>query len=260
MAELQEAVGVLGDSGRILVFTGAGISTESGIPDFRGPDGLWTKVDPEDFNVTRFLADSRLRKRRWQMHAQGELWGARSTVTPNRGHLAIVDLERAGLLAGCVTQNVDGLHVVAGLAPGRVAELHGNVRTVRCIECGETWPIEDILKRVDAGEEDPPCRRCDGILKPSTVMFGEVLPREELRKAWAFAGMADAALVVGSTVGVFPAAEIPIRIAHEGRPLVIVNQGPTEADHLATVRLEGAAGVLLPALVSALVERAGLNR
>ncbi len=260
MGDLNKAITALADRRRILVFTGAGISTESGIPDFRGPDGLWTKVDPEDFNISRFLADPDLRKRRWQMHARGELWGARSTVAPNRGHMAVVDLERAGLLAGCVTQNVDGLHVVAGLKPGRVAELHGNVRTVRCIECGETWPIEDILKRVDAGEEDPGCHLCGGILKPATVMFGELLPDHELRKAWAFTGMADAALVVGSTVGVFPAAEIPIRMAHEGRPLVIVNRGPTEADHLATVRLEGAAGDLLPALVSAVIERWDLSR
>ncbi len=260
MAHLEEAVAALADSRRILVFTGAGISTESGIPDFRGPDGLWTKVDPEDFDISRFLTDPELRKRRWQMHARGELWGARSTVVPNRGHQAIVELEEAGLLAGCVTQNVDGLHVLAGLKPGRVAELHGNVRTVRCIGCGETWPIERILERVDAGEEDPSCRQCEGILKPSTVMFGEILPEDELRKAWAFTGLADSALVVGSTVGVFPAAEIPIRMAHEGRPLVIVNRGPTEADHLATVRLEGAAGELLPALVSALIEKARLSR
>lgn len=253
---LEQAVEVLGDADKILVFTGAGISTESGIPDFRGPDGLWTKVDPDDFTIQRYVRRPELRMRGWRMHAEGELWGARSSVTPNRGHMAIVDLHRAGRLAGCVTQNVDGLHLVSGLPESSVAELHGNVRKVLCLGCSESWPTEEILERVDAGEEDPSCRLCGGMLKTSTVMFGELLPEAEMAKAWAFAAEADAVLVVGSTVGVWPAADIPTTMAREGKPMVIVNRGPTEADHIATVRLEGAAGDVLPHLVDAVLAEA----
>jgi NAD-dependent deacetylase len=253
MDELDQAAAALSRAEQILVFTGAGISTESGIPDFRGPDGLWTKVDPDDFTINRYVRSSEIRRRGWKMHAAGELWGARSTVIPNPGHMAIVELHDAGRLAGCVTQNVDGLHLVSGLPESRVAELHGNVRRVGCVGCEATWQTEEVLQRVDAGEEDPSCPHCSGILKTSTVMFGELLPEDEMRKAWAFAGLAGAVLVVGSTVGVWPAADIPISMTREGKPMVIINRGPTEADHLATVRLEGAAGEVLPPLVSSLL-------
>jgi NAD-dependent deacetylase len=257
MGELKDAVEVLSEADRILVFTGAGISTESGIPDFRGPDGLWTKVDPDDFTIQRYIRSSEIRRRGWKMHAAGELWGARSSVEPNPGHMAIVELHESGRLAGCVTQNVDGLHLVAGLPESRVAELHGNVRRVGCLGCDAGWETEEVLRRVDAGEEDPPCPHCGGILKTSTVMFGEVLPDHEMRKAWAFAGLAGAVLVVGSTVGVWPAADIPLSMAREGKPLVIVNRGSTDADHLATVRLEGSAGDVLSPLVASILSRGG---
>lgn len=250
---LQKAVGVLAGVERFLVFTGAGISTESGIPDFRGPNGLWTKVDPDDFTIGRYVSRPEIRARGWKMHAAGELWGARSPVEPNPGHHAIVDLHRAGRLAGCVTQNVDGLHIEAGLPESRVAELHGNVRQVICLGCDASWPTESVLRRVDAGEDDPPCPECGGILKTSTVMFGELLPEEEMRKAWAFAGLAGAVIVVGSTVGVWPAADIPMTMAREGKPLVIVNQGETEADFLASVRLDASAGEAMPAIAERLL-------
>ena len=244
-----DAVRVLSQSQRILAFTGAGISTESGIPDFRGPDGIWTQVDPEDFTITRYLASPDLRRRGWRMHVEGKLWGARARVEPNGGHLALVDLWRAGRLAGCVTQNVDGLHLKAGLPPEVVAELHGNVREVRCLGCGQVWPTEEILQRVEAGEEEPRCDFCEGIVKTTTVMFGEPLSDAVLDRARAMAAEADAVLAIGSTLAVWPAAEIPHSAVREGRPLVIVNQGPTEMDHLASVRIEGAAGIVLPALV-----------
>ena len=242
--ELGRAIEELSDVERILVFTGAGISTESGIPDFRGPEGLWTKVDPDDFTITRYLRRPEVRIRSWRMHSRGELWGARSRVRPNRAHDAIVRLDLANRLAGVVTQNVDGLHLASGLPEDRVAEVHGNVRRVHCVGCGREWPIHEVLNRVDAGEEDPRCPECGGILKTSTVMFGEMLPDHEMRKAWSFAGLAGAVVVVGSTVGVWPVAEIPMSMAREGKPLVIINQGDTEADHLARVRIEGSAGLL----------------
>ena len=245
----DDAVQVLSNSPRILAFTGAGISTESGIPDFRGPDGIWTKVDPEDFTITRYLASPDLRRRGWRMHLEGRLWGARAQIEPNPGHLALVDLWEAGRLAGCVTQNIDGLHLKAGLPPEAVAELHGNVRQVRCLDCDRRWPTEEILQRVEAGEEEPRCSFCGGIVKTTTVMFGEQLPGAVVERAWEMANEADAVLAVGSTLGVWPAAEIPFAAAQQGRPLVIVNRGPTDMDQLASVRIEGTAGSVLPALV-----------
>ncbi|MGZ8755198.1 MAG: SIR2 family NAD-dependent protein deacylase [Acidimicrobiia bacterium] len=245
----DDAVRILSESSQILAFTGAGISTESGIPDFRGPDGLWTKMDPEDFTITRYLANPDLRRRGWRMHLEGSLWGARAQIGPNPGHHALVDLWEAGRLAGCITQNIDGLHLKAGLPEAAVAELHGNVREVRCLDCDRRWPTEEVLQRVEEGEEEPRCGVCGGIVKPTTVMFGEELPRGVLERAWEMAAAADAVLAIGSTLGVWPAAEIPFSATQRGCPLVIVNQGATEMDRLASVLIEGAAGVVLPALV-----------
>jgi NAD-dependent deacetylase len=183
------------------------------------------------------------------MHLEGRLWGARAQIDPNPGHRALVDLWQAGRLAGCVTQNIDGLHLKAGLPEAAVAELHGNVREVRCLDCDRRWPTEEVLQRVEAGEEEPRCVACGGIVKTMTVMFGEELPRVVLERAWEMAATADAVLAIGSTLGVWPAAEIPFSAAQQGRPLVIINKGATEMDRLASVLIEGSAGVVLPALV-----------
>lgn len=249
----SDAVAALSTAGQILVFTGAGLSTESGIPDFRGPDGLWTRLDPDDFTIQRFVANRDLRVRSWRMHADGELWGARSTVEPNRGHTAITGLREAGLLAGVVTQNVDGLHHKSGLEDDYVAELHGNVRGSHCVSCWSRWPTEHVLEWVDQGQDDPECPVCGGIVKTDTVMFGETLPEDEVRKAGVFLAIADAVLVVGSTVGVWPAADIVVRAAFQAKPIVIVNKGETEADHLAAVKIEASIGETLPAIVAGLV-------
>lgn len=250
---IDDAVELLEAAHRILVFSGAGLSTESGIPDFRGPDGLWTRVDPEDFNIDRFLTSRDLRVRGWRMHVDGELWGARSRVVPNPGHMAIVRLHRVGRLAGVVTQNVDGLHHRSGLDDQVVAELHGNVRNSHCIACGHTWPTETVLAWVEAGAEDPRCPDCGGIVKTDTVMFGEMLPESEVRRANDFLAEADAVLVVGSTVSVWPAAEIVMTAAATSRPVVIINQGDTEADHIAAVKIDAGIGAVLPELVDRIV-------
>ncbi len=250
---LQAAARVLAGAAKILAFTGAGISTESGIPDFRGPDGVWSKLDPDDFHIDRYLAKVEIRKRGWRLHQRGELWGSRSSAKPNPAHLALVDLWRAGRLAGCVTQNIDGLHLESGLPGPAVAELHGSTRAARCMTCAETWPTETVLVWMDEGMEVPVCPRCAGIVKTTTVLFGEMLPDTEVAKAQEMAGRADAVLAVGSTLSVWPAAEIPYQMAVAAKPLVIVNQGATELDHLASVRIEGAAGEVLPALVERLL-------
>lgn len=246
---VEQAAEVLKPSEQILVFSGAGLSTESGIPDFRGPNGLWTKVDPEDFTIDKYIQNRELRVRGWKMHIDGELWGARSAVEPNQGHLAIVRLHRAKRLAGVVTQNVDGLHLKAGLEDDMVAELHGNVRHTRCLGCGARWPTETVLQWVETGQDDPTCPECGGMVKTETVMFGEQLPEHEVRQASLFLAMADAVLVVGSTVSVWPAAEFVMRAGIQGKPIVIINKGDTEADHLAAVKLESGIGEVLPDLV-----------
>jgi NAD-dependent deacetylase len=255
MIGIDQAVEVLAAHLPILAFTGAGMSTESGIPDFRGPNGLWTKMDPAEFTIEKYLADPERRKRGWRMHAEGSLWGARAALTPNAAHLALVDLHRDGRLVGCVTQNVDGLHVKAGLPEEAVAEIHGHVRHVRCYNCAATWPTEEILQRVDRGEEEPRCEACAGIIKTTTVMFGENLPTEVVDKAWELAYRAQSVLAIGTTLGVWPAAEIPYAMAQAGKPMVIVNEGETEMDRLATVRLEGRAGTVVSELARRVTAR-----
>lgn len=246
---VERAAEVLGASEQILVFSGAGLSTESGIPDFRGPDGLWTKVDPDDFTIERYVVNRDLRVQGWRMHLDGELWGARSTVQPNTGHTAIVRLHEGGRLAGVVTQNVDGLHYKSGLSDDMVAELHGNVRNSHCLSCGTRWPTETVLEWVEAGAEDPTCPECGGMVKTDTIMFGEMLPDEEVRQASMFLAIADAVLVVGSTVSVWPAADIVMRAATQTKPIVVINKGETEVDHLAAVKLDAGIGEVLPSLV-----------
>lgn len=249
--ELRRAAEVLREAQRILVFTGAGISTESGIPDFRGPDGLWTKVDPDDFTIARYLSDPELRKRSWRMYFEG---GLRNVVSaqPNSAHFAVTDLWRSGRWAGCVTQNIDGLHHAAGLPEEELAELHGHLRQARCVSCAASWPMETVIERVKAGDEDPSCPRCGGIVKSSTVMFGEILPADQVERAYRMADRADAVLAVGSTLSVYPAASIALETVQRGAVLVIVNLGPTDHDELASVRIEQAAGEALPALVQSL--------
>ncbi len=229
-SDVESAIAVLPTAQKILVFTGAGISTESGIPDFRGPDGLWSKVDPDDFHIDRYRSSPELRMRGWKMHLDGELWGARSLVQPNTGHEAIKRLADADRLAGVVTQNVDGLHLVSGLDAGQLAELHGNVRKSLCVDCERVWDTETVLSWVEAGELDPNCPDCGGMVKTATVMFGEILPQEEMEKAMEFLAVADAILVVGSTVSVSPASDIVMYGGHLSLPIVIINQGATEAD------------------------------
>lgn len=240
-----------------MVFTGAGVSTESGIPDFRGPDGLWTKLDPDDFHIDRYMSSRRVRVMRWRLHQQGELLGAGSQVKPNAAHLAIVDLWKAGRLSGCVTQNIDGLHQEAGLPDDLVSELHGNVRRTQCMSCPAHWPTTEVIRWVDAGQEEPRCPQCGGIVKTATVSFGQMLPEREILKARFFSALADGVLVIGSTLSVYPAADIPVAAARQGIPMVIVNLGPTEYDHLARVKIPLPAGEAVPQLVSTLIAAGG---
>jgi NAD-dependent deacetylase len=247
-ASIEHAVDLLRNRSRILVFTGAGISTESGIPDFRGPQGVWTKVDPADFTIDRYLNDPETRRRSWRMrHTSGSL-----DAKPNAAHHAVTALWHSGRMIGCVTQNIDGLHQKAGLPEDALVELHGNAHETVCVGCGDRMETTEVLERISAGDEDPRCLLCNGILKTSVIMFGEMLSPIATDRALAFAATADAVVSVGSTLSVFPAAAIPLEVVGAGHPLVIVNRGPTEFDDLAAVRIEAAAGDVLPRLITSL--------
>jgi NAD-dependent deacetylase len=235
---------------RIVVFTGAGVSTDSGIPDFRSSDGIWRRYDPRKFTYQRYIADPEARRLSWRLRR--ELQSVRPE--PNPAHLACVRLAEAGRLAGVVTQNIDGLHTDAGLDPELLCELHGNGRWVACLSCGDRMPMAVAVARVEAGEDDPACRLCGGILKSTTVSFGQQLPRSAWLRAEAMASVCDGLLAVGSSLVVYPAARHPELASQAGATLLILNREPTPLDGLADLTLRGECGVLLPALVDALLE------
>jgi NAD-dependent deacetylase len=246
--DIDRAVDLLRDKRKLLAFTGAGISTESGIPDFRGPNGVWTRVDPSEFTIDKYVARRETRVKSWKMRTESGILDSE----PNDAHRALVDLWNAGLLMGVVTQNIDGLHQAAGLPAEAVVELHGNLRTVDCLECDASWPTPTVIERLEAGEEDPACPECGGIIKVSVISFGQAMPAREMDRASALAVACDAILAVGSTLSVYPAAYVPLEAKQTGARYVIVNQGPTEQDHLADVIVAGAAGETLRAIAARL--------
>ena len=245
---IEQAAELLAGASRLLVFTGAGVSTESGIPDFRGPEGLWTKLDPDEFTIDRYLSSPDVRKRSWQRWAASPLRRAQ----PNRAHLAVAELARKGRLEGCVTQNIDGLHQAAGLAGELVVEVHGNAWTAACLVCGDRRPAEEVHRRVEAGDEDPRCSGCGGIVKLAVVSFGQAMPAREMDRAYAMAARADGVLAAGTTLSVWPAADIPLTAVRRGAPFVIVNMGRTDFDHAARLKIERPAGEALSRLAGLL--------
>ena len=251
---VAEAAGLLGASRRVLVLTGAGISTDSGIPDFRGPQGVWTK-DPAAEKLSTLqhsLADPAVRRRAWQARLASPAWHAE----PNAGHRALVELERQGRLQLLVTQNIDGLHQQAGNDPDLVVEIHGTAREVVCMTCGHRQPAQPVLERVRTGDADPAClaagpsgRPCGGILKSATISFGQSLVAADLERADAAARNCDLLLAVGTTLAVYPAAGL-VPTAHlAGARIVIVNGAPTDYDTLADAVVRGSISEVLPAVV-----------
>ena len=239
--------GWIDGSRRIVVLTGAGISTESGIPDFRGPQGVWTR-DPQAEKMAtlqHYMADPEVRKRSWQSRLHSPAW----TAEPNAGHRALVALEGRGILDTLITQNVDGLHQKAGTSPARMVEIHGTMREVVCMDCGERAAMERALARVRAGEEDPPCRSCKGILKSATISFGQSLVQEDLRRAERAAHGCDLMLAVGTTLSVYPIAGVVPVAKDAGARVVIVNAEATAMDDLADAVLRGSIGEILPAII-----------
>ncbi len=234
---------------RVVVLTGAGISTDSGIPDFRGPNGVWTRNPAAErlSDIRHYTADPEVRKASWRARIEHPAW----TAQPNAGHLALAALERRGKLRALITQNIDGLHLRAGNSPQRVIEVHGNLHQAVCLACGWKGPMQAVLGRVRAGEEDPRCKTCGGILKSDTISFGQALVPEVIDRAMQAAHEADLLLAVGTSLQVFPVANaVPIAQA-AGARIVIMNAQPTLFDDIATAVLNGSISAELPLVCGA---------
>lgn len=253
-ANVLAAKGLVDTASRVVVLSGAGISTDSGIPDFRGPSGIWTK-NPEAERLATlqtYMSDPEVRRQAWRNRAESPAWDAK----PNDGHRALVELERRGLLEVLVTQNIDGLHQAAGSDPDLVVEIHGTMREVMCMSCGARQPMESVLERVKAGEEDPEClepatsgNACGGVLKSATISFGQNLVPQDLARAERAAAACDLLLAVGSTLSVYPAAGLVPTASRSGAKVLIVNGEPTDYDAIADVVVRGSISEVLPAIV-----------
>jgi NAD-dependent deacetylase len=232
---------------RVVVLTGAGISTDSGIPDFRGPQGVWTRNPAAEkmSTIQNYLAEPEVRKAAWQARLSSPAWEAK----PNRGHLALVALEKRGMLHALVTQNIDELHQVAGNSPEKIVEVHGTMRKFMCWGCGMKGDMQRVLDRVRQGEADPPCRDCGGILKSDTISFGQALVPEVIERAMRVATEAEVFIAVGTTLQVFPVAGAVPLAKDAGARVIILNAEPTPMDDLADAVLRQSISQTLPQLI-----------
>ena len=248
METLLEVAGRLVEKAvRVVALTGAGISTDSGIPDFRGPRGVWT-LNPKAermSDIRYYVSDPEVRRLSWQSRVAHPAW----TAEPNAGHRALVSLEQRGKLHALITQNIDGLHQRAGSSPDVVIEVHGTLRDAVCLNCGVRLPMPVVLERVRGGEEDPPCETCGGILKSATVSFGQPLVPAVIDRAMRAAQQADCILAVGTSLQVYPVAAIVPAAKAAGASLIIINAQPTPFDDIADVTLAASISEVLPALV-----------
>jgi NAD-dependent deacetylase len=246
---LDRARKLIDEAKRVVALTGAGISTDSGIPDFRGPQGVWT-LNPKAermSDIRYYVSDAEVRKLSWQSRLAHPAWSAQ----PNLGHRALVDLERRGKLHAVVTQNIDGLHQRAGNSPELVIEVHGNLHKAICLSCGWRGPMKQVLDRVRAGEEDPSCTTCKGILKSDTISFGQQLVPEVIERALRAALETDCLIAIGTSLQVYPIAGAVPSAKSAGARVIIINAQPTPFDNIADVRLTGPIGEALPMLCSA---------
>lgn len=245
---IEAARALLRSARRIAVLTGAGISTDAGIPDFRGPDGLWTRNPAAEraSTIHNYLTDEEARRASWRMRLDSRLVEAQ----PTSGHHALVDLERQGRLVGLATQNIDGLHQLAGTSEELLTEVHGSMAGVHCVSCAARWPVAEVLDRVRAGDDDPRCVTCAGILKTTVVMFGEMLPDGAMERCQDAVASADLFLAVGTTLSVSPVNNMAWWAAARGLPIVIVNRGETDGDPIATAKVDASISEVLPGLLS----------
>ncbi|MBI2866279.1 MAG: Sir2 family NAD-dependent protein deacetylase [Chloroflexi bacterium] len=245
-AELDKLARLIAASQRLVVFTGAGVSTESGIPDFRGPDGIWTRFNPADFTLQKFLTSPETRRMSWERFRTNPTLDAQ----PNAAHYAIVEMERLGKLDCIITQNVDNLHQRAGNSEDKVIELHGTLKWVICLECGLRYPSQEVRRWLEEGETVPSCRECGGLLKSATVSFGQAMPQRETAEAERRSRLCDLFLVVGSSLVVYPAASMPRYALEADAKLAIINLQPTHLDHYADTVIRARAGGVLPLVVA----------
>ena len=246
-ADTNKVRGWIAQAKRVVVLTGAGISTESGIPDFRGPQGVWTKNPQAEklSNIYYYMNDPEVRKASWRSRLEHPA----RTAKPNAGHFALAALENRGKLHALITQNIDELHQMAGNSPEKVIEVHGTVRKVKCMACGMSAPMQMALERVRAGEEDPPCRDCGGILKSATISFGQALVPEVIDGAMRAAAEADLFLSIGTSLQVYPIAGVVPLAREAGAKIVILNGEPTPFDDIADAVFRDSISSLLPKLV-----------
>lgn len=244
LATIEQTQKWIDTADRVVVLTGAGISTDSGIPDFRGPQGLWTRNPAAEkmSDIHHYVADPEVRKAAWQARLEHAAW----TAQPNAGHRALVELERRGKLHALVTQNIDGLHQRAGNSPERVVEVHGTVHKVMCLDCGWKGPMQETLDRVRDGEEDPPCRQCNGMLKSDTISFGQSLVPEVLGRAAAAAQACDIMISIGTTLQVYPVAGLVPSAKAAGARIIILNAQPTPFDNIADAVFRDSISDVLP--------------
>ena len=248
----DDVTGWIRDAARVVALTGAGISTDSGIPDFRGPQGVWTRNPAAEkmSNIHYYMADPEVRRLAWQGRLEHPAWRA----VPNAGHRALVALEQRGQLHALITQNIDGLHQRAGNSPDKVIEVHGTVHDVVCMRCDWRGPMGPVLDRVRAGEDDPPCERCGGVLKSATISFGQSLVPETIAKAMRAAARADVLLAIGTSLQVYPIAGAVPTAKATGARVVIVNAEPTPFDDIADAVLRAPISEVLPVILAARIE------
>jgi len=246
-SSIEQGASMVQSATEILVFAGAGLSTESGIPDFRSPGGLWSKYDPSDFYYNKFISDEGARKQYWKMST--ESYEIMKDAEPNRAHLAIKALEDRGKLIAVVTQNIDHLHHKAGNSPDKIIEIHGTAFSVSCLNCGKVYDRDEIHERMKRGEGVPYCDTCSGILKPDTISFGQAMPQDKVSRAIAHARECDLCIAAGSSLVVYPAASIPAYAVESGAKLIIVNRDETPLDAKADLVIHESVSTALGGMV-----------
>lgn len=244
-------------SKRVVVFSGAGLSTESGIPDFRSPGGVWDRYNPEDFYYQKFLSSEASREKYWQMST--EMYEPMKKAQPNLAHLAIAEMERLGKLDCVITQNIDGLHHKAGNSEEKIIQLHGTAIYVYCLSCGNKYDRDVIQERLRKGLKVPYCDDCNGPLKPATISFGQPMPERETQEAYHRSSLSDLFIVIGSSLVVQPAASMPLVAKRNGAKLVIINRDPTPYDDMADIVIHGQAGPIMASILEKLKQGLGIG-
>ena len=253
--QLEQIAQWITTSKRVVVFSGAGLSTESGIPDFRSPGGVWDRYNPEDFNFQNFLASETSREKYWQMAT--EMYEPMKKAQPNLAHLTIAEMEKLGKLDCIITQNIDGLHFKAGNSEEKVIQLHGTAIYVSCLSCKKRYDRDEIQERIREGTKAPYCDDCGGPLKPATISFGQSMPERETEEAYHRSSLSDLFIVIGSSLVVQPAASMPLVAKRNGAKLVIINRDPTPYDNMADIVIHGQAGPIMASVLEKLKQGLG---